>query len=267
MYDPRTLSILMHAHSKVGKSTLAMTAPKPIITFDAEGGTKFLMASPALYAKYGRHLRIIQWDPKQPPPRADGTWDVAVVTVSQWQDVVDAYNWLASAQHDFVTVDVDSITEIQRRLKKNLVGTEQMKMQDWGTLLMVMDDVIRGIRDLANNPYNPIRVALFVAETRQGGDGKWRPYMQGQISTALPYWMDIVGYLYTEMAQDAQGQFTIPVRKLLVSQHPMFEAGERVQGLVGPVIDEPDISDILNRVYPQYAYLDQPQPTQQEMTA
>lgn len=250
--DPRTLSILVHAHSKVGKSTLGATAPLPIVTFDAEGGTKFLGGSPFLAAIYGRPLNITHWDPMGPPPVYDGTWDMAVVTVHTWQNLVNAANWLASGQHHFTSVVVDSITEIQRRLKKNLVGTDQMKIQDWGALLTTMDDTIRGLRDLTINPYNSIRVAVFIAETRQGNDGKWRPYMQGQISTALPYWMDVVGWLYVDMMADAQGQPTVPVRKLLVSQHPMFEAGERVQGLVGPVIDDPRIYSIVDAVYPNH---------------
>lgn len=250
MNDPRTLSILVHADSKVGKTTLGATCPFPIVSFDAEGGSKFLGGSPALTARLGRPMSIIQWDPVNPPPVYDGTWDMAIVTVRAWDDFMRAGQWLASGQHHFVSLVVDSITEIQRRLKKNLVGTEQLKMQDWGKLLTVMDDVIRGLRDLTIDPYNSIRVAMFIAETRQT-DGKWRPYMQGQISTALPYWMDVVGYLFVEMAPDAQGQPTVPVRKLLVNQHPLYEAGERVQGLIGPVVDNPDIYQILERIYPQ----------------
>lgn len=250
--DPRSLSILVHAHSKTGKSTLGATAPLPIVAFDAEGGTKFLAGSPFLTEMYGRPFVVIPWDPAGPPPLYDGTWDMAVVTIHSWQDFVSAASWLASGQHHFTSLVVDSVTEIQRRLKKNLVGTESMKMQNWGDLLTQMDDAIRGLRDLTINVYNPLRVAVFIAETRQGQDGKWRPYMQGQIVTALPYWMDVVGYLYTEMIADAQGQPTIPVRKLLVNQHPMYEAGERVQGLVGPVVDNPRIYAIVDAVYPNY---------------
>lgn len=251
MNDPRTLSLLVHAASKVGKTTLAATCPFPIVVFDAEGGSKFLAGSPTLTARLGRPMNIVTWDPSQPPPTYDGTWDMAIVSVRTWQDFQLAGQWLASGQHHFVSLVVDSITEIQRRLKKNLVGTEQMKMQDWGALLTTMDDVIRGLRDLTIDPYNSIRVAMFIAETRQI-DGKWRPYMQGQISTALPYWMDVVGHLYVEMAADAQGQFTVPVRRLLVGPHPLYEAGERVQGLIGPVVDHPDVYRMLEAIYPNY---------------
>lgn len=255
--DYRTLSLLVHAGSKTGKTTLSATAPKPICHLDAEGGSKFLPGSPALLAKYGRPLVMIEWNPDQPPPVWDGTWDVAVVRVSGWSVVQRAYQWLQTGQHQFQTVVVDSISEIQRRAKTQLVGTEQMKIQDWGQLLTVMDNVIRGFRDFTIEPYNPIRVAVFIAETRENKNGKMVPYMQGQISISLPYWMDIVGYLYVDQAPGAPdpqtGQPTfVPVRRMLVSPHQQYEAGERVQGLVGPVIDDPDICEILERVYPTW---------------
>ena len=252
--DHRTLSILAHAASKIGKTTLGFTSPFPICDLDAEGGSKFMEGSEFLMAILGRPVRIIYWDPSQPPPTWDGTWDVAVVRVHSWNVVQAAYRWLVTGRHQFQTVMVDSISEIQRRAKTELVGTEAMKIQTWGQLLTIMDNVIRGFRDLTNDPYNPIRVAVFIAETRENNKGKYVPYMQGQIGVALPYWMDIVGYLYVDQAQtiDSAGQAVVtPVRRLLVAPHPMFEAGERVQGLVGPVIDNPNVSEILARVYPQ----------------
>lgn len=257
--DPRTLSILVHANSKVGKSTLAATCPFPICLFDAEGGTKFLAGSNVLAQRLGRPMVFVPWDPTLPPPVYDGTWDAAVVTIRSWHDMQLASQWLVQGQHHFTSLVVDSITEIQRRAKQNLKGTEAMQIQDWGQLLAVMDGVIRGLRDLTIDPYNSIRVSMFIAETRQT-DGKWRPYMQGQIGTSLPYWVDVCGYLYVDMAQDAEGQYTIPTRQLLVGPHPMYEAGERVQGLVGPVISNPDIYQMLEAIYPAHIY----NPTQPE---
>lgn len=252
--DDRTLSILTHAASKVGKTTLGFTSPFPICDLDAEGGSKFMQGSQFLMSILGRPVRIIYWDPVNPPPVWDGTWDVAVVRVHTWAVVQKAHGWLVTGRHQFQTIMVDSISEIQRRAKNELVGTEQMKIQTWGQLLTIMDNVIRGFRDFTNDPYNPIRVAVFISETRENQKGKFVPYMQGQIGVALPYWMDIVGYLYVDQVltiDPAGQQIQTPVRRLLVAPHPQFEAGERVQGLVGPVIDDPNISTILERVYPQ----------------
>lgn len=235
-----TLSILVHADSKVGKTTFSATSPQPILALDAEGGWKFIP------------LRKVLWDPQQgPPPAYDGTWDVCVVMVRDWATVQMVEQWLVSGQHHFKSLVVDSISEIQRRCKANMVGTEQMKMQDWGQLLALMDATIRGLRDLTLHPTNPLQAVVFIAETRQSQSGKWKPYMQGQISVALPYWMDIVGYLFVQDTLDANGQPSGKMRRLLISPHNDFEAGERVQGRLGGVVDHPNVAAMLQAVYPQ----------------
>jgi hypothetical protein len=244
-----TLSLLVHADAKVGKTTLAATAPAPILALDAEGGWKFLP------------MKTKPWDPMQgPPPEPDGTWDACIVVVREWQTIQLVWQWLQSGQHHFRSLVVDSISEVQRRLKHNLKGEEPLKIQDWGVLLAKMDATIRGFRDLTLHPTNPMQVVVFVAETRQT-DGKWKPYMQGQISVALPYWMDVVGYLYVQDVIDVNGQPTGKMRRLLVSPHPEFEAGERVQGRLPEVVDNPNVTSMLLSVYPHL--LDQGQPEQE----
>lgn len=220
------LSILIHAASKLGKSTLSGTAPKPILVLDAEGSWRFIA------------MRKIYWDPDTgPPPEHDDTWDACVVNVQRWETVESVYRWITQYQTPFVSVVVDSITELQRRLKQNLVGTEAMKMQDWGVLLAKMDDKIRGYRDLTLIPNINVRCVVFIAETRQRHtDNKWVPFMQGQIGVALPYWLDIVGYLYPDYEYDENGQPQREVRRLWISPHPEYEAGERVQGRLGQYV-------------------------------
>lgn len=220
------VSILIHAGSKVGKSTLSATAPKPILVLDAEGSWRFIP------------LRQIHWDPVTgPPPTWDGTWDACVVSVSDWSTVQQVYQWITQYQTSFVSIVIDSITEIQRRCRQNLVGNEAMKIADWGVILQRMDNVIRGFRDLALRPELTVRCVIFIAETRQNqSNGKWVPYMQGQIAVSLPYWVDICGYLYPDAEMDHNGQATHEVRRLWIGPHPQWESGERVQGRLGNVL-------------------------------
>lgn len=245
-----TLSLLIHAGAKVGKSTLAMTGPAPMLVLDAEGSTKFIP------------LRKIGWNPMQgPPPIWDGTWDACIVNVTTFEDMSLAYNWLVTGQHSFQTVTIDSISEVQRKLKQKLAGTEAMKMQHWGELLTKMDILIRQYRDLTLHPTHPIRVAVFVAETRIGKAGKWVPYMQGQIEGNLPYWVDVVGYLSVvphidmqtgQQYTDERGQPAFQ-RHLLTGPHPMFETGERVQGRLPHTIINPNITEMYLTVFPHLA--------------
>lgn len=239
------LSLLVHAGTKTGKSTLSSTAPLPICVLDAEGGWRFIRKA----GFDGKPLRKKHWNPALgPPPSYDGTWDVCIVTVTQWETLTQVYAWLTQSPHDFRSLVLDSITEMQRRLKANLRGTEQMRIQDWGDLLTRMDALIRGFRDLTIVPTNNIDVVVFIAETEEK-NGKWRPAMQGQISRSAPYWMDVIGYLYVEPTLDKDGQATGKVRKLLVTPHPQIEAGERVQGVLGDVITDPNVLTMYDTIF------------------
>lgn len=250
MTEPKgdvVLSSLIHASSKEGKSTLSSTAPLPHLVFDAEGGWKFINSRGF---QSGRPLRKIKWNPQlEVPPRYDGTWDACVVTVRDWATLESGYRMLTQAPHDFRSVTLDSLTEIQRRLKTNINSEGILKGYDqWGMLLVRMDSLIRGFRDLTLIPSIPVQCVTFIAETRHE-NGKWRPYMQGQISTSLPYWVDICGYLYTSNETGADGQLTVPVKRLLISRHPEYEAGERVQGLLGGDVRNPNLSEMIDTIF------------------
>lgn len=239
-------SWLIHAHSKVGKSTLSSTAPLPHVVFDAEGGWKYIRT---MGFKSGVPLRKIAWNPiTHLPPRYDGSWDVCIVTCRDWATLDAGYRMLTQAPHDFKSITMDSITEVQRRLKQNINSEGILKGYDqWGTLLVRMDGLIRGFRDLTLLP-GPVQCVTFIAETRMD-NGKWRPYMQGQISTSLPYWVDVCGFLYTANEADESGQLTVPVKRLLISDHPEYEAGERVQGILGGDVRDPNISNMMTTIF------------------
>ena len=114
-----TLSMLIHAYSKVGKSTIGSSAPKPILVLDAEGGWRFIRK----HGVNGRPLLIKHWDPfREETPRrtSDNPIDVIIVTVSAWEVVPRVYQMLTQTPHDFQSVIVDSITELQRRCKQLL---------------------------------------------------------------------------------------------------------------------------------------------------
>lgn len=252
MTDYRTLAMLVHGESKVGKTTLAATAPMPLLALDAEGGWKWIAGTKN--PNTGEPYRRVDWDPMGPPPEHDGTWDFCVVNVQKWKTVLDVYRWLTQAPHPFVSLAVDSITEIQRRCRQNIVGTDAMQMQQWGELLAQMEGVIRGYRDLANDTHNNINTVVFIAESKERGKSqKISPSMQGQIITSMPYWMDVVGYLYPERTPDENGQPNGPiVRRLVVEQNDEVEAGNRVQGRLGMVVDRPNILKVLKKIYPDY---------------
>ena len=181
----RAMSILVHADTKVGKSTFGATAPKPMLLLDAEAAYRFLPGNKVF------------WDPmKDAPPQHDGSWEICVVIVREYTTMVRAFEWLNSGQHPFRSVVVDSISEIQKRLKDSLrTLDEQMDQRKWGQVLDHMEWLVRGLRDLTEHPTHPIEAIVLTSMTTQR-DGKWRPYVQGQLAVTMPYFLDVIGYMF-----------------------------------------------------------------------
>ena len=236
----RSLTVLVHGPSKSGKSTLAATAPYPRLMFDVEHGHKFLP------------LNVRYWDPKtEEPPVADGTWDTCVVPVLTYADLETAYQYLKLGRHQFKSVIVDSISELQVKLIDQLTGTEQMKMQTWGQLLRSMGDLLRGMRDLTMHPTNPLESVVLVAMSKDV-DGKYKPYLQGQLATQLPYFWDVVGFLRVEEWPNPDPtQPPYKLRRLYVEATDFAEAGERVQGRLGSIVEQGDLNivSMMDQIY------------------
>lgn len=235
----RAISIIVHADTKVGKSTFANTAPAPRLILDAEAAYRFLPG------------KKVFWDPmRDAPPEYDGSWETCVAIVREYSVMVRAYEWLNSGQHPFVSVVIDSISEIQKRCKDQMRSLdEQMDMRKWGALLDHMEWLVRGLRDLTEHPTKPIQAIILTAMT-SNREGKWRPYVQGQLSVTMPYFLDVIGYLYKQdVASEDPSQPAKRVRRLLTANHPQFEAGERVQGRLPDVLDNPTVPMILDMVF------------------
>lgn len=227
------VSMLIHGLSKSGKSYFGDSAPAPRLILDAEGGasTRFTGSSK------------ITWDPQRDaPPMYDGTWETCVVYVRTYLDLTRVYEWLNSGKHSFQSVVIDSLSEAQQRCIDALVGTEQMKMQDWGDLLRKMSALVRSYRDLIIHPTNPLKAIIFIAMTRDV-NGVRRPYVQGQLANTLPYYVDVCGYLWTEVTEEGE-----VLRRLLCAPHNAFEAGDRT-GRLGSVIESPQVTSILETIY------------------
>jgi hypothetical protein len=198
---------------------------------DVEGGHRFLPVN----VKY--------WDPiREEPPVADGTWDTVVVQVRDYDVVMKAFQWLQSGKHQFKSLIIDSISELQVKCMDNIAGTEQMKMQQWGELLRHMGALLRDLRDLTMHPTQPLEAVVLTAMARKGQDGVYRPYLQGQLAIQAPYFYDILGAITVEQMPNPDPlQPPYKVRRMYVERTPEYEAGERVQGRLGKVVEQGDL--------------------------
>lgn len=238
----RSLTALIYGESKVGKSTLAVTAPYPRLMIDVEGGHRFLPITP------------IYWDPKsgQEPPVADGTWDTCVVVANDYETVTETYKWLVTGRHQFASLIIDSISELQVKCIDSIAGTEQMKMQQWGELLRHMGGLLRNLRDLTMHKSNPLEAVVLTAMAVQDKDGKYRPYLQGQLKIQAPYFYDVLGALTIEEFMNPDPtQPPYKVRRMYVERTALYEAGERVQGRLGSIVEQADLSidSMLDKIF------------------
>ena len=227
----RSLTVMVYGESKVGKSTFAVTAPYPRLMLDVEGGHRFL----PIVVKY--------WDPlREEPPIADGTWDTVVVTVRDYDTVIKVYQWLQLGKHQFKSLIIDSISELQVKCMDSIAGTEQMKMQQWGELLRHMGHLLRDLRDLTSHPTQPLEAVVMTAMASRGQDNRMHPYLQGQLKVQAPYFYDVLGYISNETIPNPDPtQLPYKARRMYVERTDEVEAGERVQGRLGAIVEQENL--------------------------
>lgn len=232
--DDLFITLVVHAESKVGKTTLGSTCPGPILVLDAEaGGFRFVPG------------RKIVWDPmREDVPVADGTWDICRVVVKDTLVVETCLDYIRRGKHPFHSIVLDSITEYQAYMKRELNANGLLDQQDWGRALTKIEDLVMGFRDVAE-AQEQVKVFMIIAATEKR-DEKFRPALQGAMKNKLSYKLDITGYLYT--AVDGEGETR---RGLRVVGNKDTDAGNRLQDYLpayNGVIWDPNITDIFNHV-------------------
>lgn len=229
------LAAVIHGEPGSGKSYFGGTAPGPRLILDAEGGSRFIRAN----------KRKVRWDPlTEKPPVDDGTWDACLVDIFEWKQIDAALKWLQSGQHAFKSVIIDSLTEVQKRLVDDVAGTDQPTLQDWGTIGRHFEDIIRKFRDLTRHQSAPVSVLMLCLSHLR--DGETRPFLKGQLELALPAFVDVVGYLYTQVSTTEAGTLD---RYMLISPANKIIAKDRTAVLTdkyGMVVQEADFGNWLD---------------------
>lgn len=234
-----TLCQLIHGEPGVGKSWYAQTTPAPRLVLDAEGGSRvpWRMRPNNVAEKQ----RLVKWNPAREEPPAPGDWEVCYVAVQDFQVMSQAYAWLNAGKHPFRSVVIDSLTEVQKRCRDQLGGNDTLTERNWGDLLIKMENLVRYYRDLTFHPTHPLDTVTFIALT-DPRSGRSKPAIQGGLSISLPGYVDLEGYLYTEMEDE------VNTRKLLINPVGNFQAKDRTHLLTaryGPAIPNPDCEQML----------------------
>ena len=227
-----SLTLVVHGESGAGKSWLADTAPGPRLILDVEGGVDWTPSTK------------VEWDPRGPVPEL-GADDTAVVRVPDIEVIDRTLQWLASGQHPFRSIVIDSLSEAQKRLLDKIAGASQPTQQQFGSLLREGDRLVRFLRDLKMHQTKPAQVVVFVCGSKERGTeghAVVRPLLTGQLADQLPYAVDVVMYLAAGL--DEEGRL---YRKGLFQPLSGFAAKDRT-GKLGVTMVEPTIPKMLDAI-------------------
>jgi hypothetical protein len=240
----RTLSMVLTGSSKAGKTTLAATAPQPVLVIDVENGSRFLQR------------KKIYWDPtREEVPVYDGTWEVCIAITQTYLTAEKVHKILVSGKHPFKSVVVDSISEYQMKVVDSVTGRQAPTMQQWGEVYYQTNGFLYDMRNLVMDPANPLQVLVFIAMERQDSSSmKMIPMLQGRAGTTLPYVVDVSAYLAVEefpYPDQVANPGTYSVRRLYVGPNPKYATGERVGGALGEIVEQADldITMMLEKLY------------------
>lgn len=158
---PSIVKIMIYGQAGMGKSTLALSAPKPLL-LDFDNGVKRVNMA---------HL--------------DG---VDIVQITCWQDVQQV---LQENLSDYQTIVVDTIGKMMDFIITYKCGTRQPQIKDWGGINAEFSWLTRTLSSLNKN-------VVFVAhrDTRKEGDDTvFIPALREKSYNSIVTELDLLGYL------------------------------------------------------------------------
>lgn len=219
---------ITYSDSGMGKTLICATAPAPLI-LSAESG--LLSLSPDNIARvYGVNTPGI-------------SYNLNVLQITSLQDLDDAYNWIAYSNESagFLTICLDSITEIAERILSSAKPEVKDPRQAYGLLVERMENRVKLFRDLpGRHVYMASKMEMNKDEL--SGAMKYGPSMPGkQLGPALPYYFDEVFRLGVN--KDAEGNL---FRFLQTAPDLQFVAKDRSGALAA--IEYPHLGNIFNKI-------------------
>lgn len=158
---PSTVKMMIYGQAGMGKTTLALSAPRPLL-LDFDGGVKRVNMA---------HI--------------DG---VDIVQVTSWQDVQQVLQENLSA---YQTIVVDTIGKMMDFIITYKCGTRQPQIRDWGGINAEFSWMTRTLSSLNKN-------VVFVAhrDTRKEGDDTvFIPALREKSYNSIVTELDLLGYL------------------------------------------------------------------------
>lgn len=158
---PSTVKMMIYGQAGMGKSTVALSAPKPLL-LDFDNGVKRINMA---------HLE-----------------DVDIVQITSWQDVQQV---LQEDLSDYQTIVVDTVGKMMDFIIIYKCGTRQPSIRDWGGINAEFSWLTRTLSGLNKH-------IIFVAhrDTRKEGDDTvFIPALREKSYNSIVTELDLLGYL------------------------------------------------------------------------
>lgn len=228
------LSALLVSPGGFGKTTSLITAPKPLLLGDVDGGFESLFKEGLIT-----------------PQQREG------VDVTRIRSYTDALEFVTSAWKGYATVGFDSFSWFMSNVVKveclEMSRHELMEQRDWGLYFERGLSIARKLHELAMSETG-CHVILTAHEADKGGNegeiGKIGPAVSGQLFDILPGIFNFVFFLRVIHAGiDRSGRVPKPIleRKFLTEADGRTPAKARRTLLP---MEKPDFSAIWSKVMP-----------------
>ena len=219
------VNMLVYGDPGVGKTVLAASADlvpemRPVLFVDVEGGT----------------FSIRERYP-----------DVRVVRVKSFSQMQDIYDALFSQEHEYRTVVLDSLTEIQKFSMYEIMDMTVKRdsdrdpdvpsMREWGKNIEQIRKFVRAFRDLEMH-------TIFTALAKTDKDGKTgsiktTPSLSGKLANEVAGFLDIVSYQYTKVIDDR-------VRRFLLTSATDRQVAKDRSGYLPQTLEDPTMEKVFN---------------------
>lgn len=229
------LSVLLVSPGGYGKTTSLITAPKPLLIGDVDGGFESLFKEGLIRPEQREKIDLA-------PIRSYG----------------DALEFATSAWKGYATIGFDSFSWFMSNIIKPeclaMSNHELMEQRDWGLYFERGLSIVRKLHELAMSE-NGCHVIVTSHEADKGGNegeiGKIGPAVSGQLFDILPGIFNFVFFLRVIHAGiDRSGRVPKPIleRKFLTEADGRTPAKARRTLLP---MEKPDFSAIWEKVKPQ----------------